>query len=94
MARSAAGRGCRLPAGTLVYSACVTPAIFPRVLRKNLTLQVLGWVIRILPIGIFAILFDFTVKLHLGGMQMVLLAVGRFTRAGRVPQAESMSLAR
>ncbi|HKI74680.1 MAG TPA: dicarboxylate/amino acid:cation symporter, partial [Pseudomonadales bacterium] len=28
--------------------------------------RVLGWVIRIMPIGIFAILFDFTVKLHLG----------------------------
>lgn len=30
---------------------------------------VLGWVIRIMPIGIFAILFDFTVKLHVGGNQ-------------------------
>ena len=28
---------------------------------------VLGWVIRILPVGIFAILFDFTVKVHVGG---------------------------
>jgi Na+/H+-dicarboxylate symporter len=31
--------------------------------------RILGWVIRILPIGIFAILFDFTVSLSLGGGQ-------------------------
>lgn len=29
--------------------------------------KVLNWVIRIMPIGIFAILFDFTVKMHVGG---------------------------
>lgn len=34
---------------------------------NKIIMRILGWVIRLLPIGIFAILFDFTLKLGTGG---------------------------